>query len=117
MIAVIVRECEIGDVGRLVADRRKLRQQGPGDREHALLGLGTIGFDGAVRNFAGIPHQRALRMRDQETRSDHVRGRLFAFLKSVARAADPSDFSAVEHVKPQRGGSGRSRHRTRSEKQ
>jgi hypothetical protein len=101
MIAVIVRQGEIGDIARRVADLCKLRQQGLGDCEGALR-RGARSLELAVGDFAGIPHQRTAWMHDQITRCDHLGILELAGLESKLGFTDAGDLAAVQDIQPQR---------------
>src|SRR5262249_2401165 len=72
MIAMVMRESQICDVARRIPDLRKLRQQRFRDGESSLRGRAWF-FELGVWYFAGIPYHRAAGMRDQVTRSEHLR--------------------------------------------
>ena len=101
VIAVIVRQREISDIGGCVADRSELGQQRLGDREGPLR-RGTGRLKVSVRNLAGIPHQRSAGMRDQVARRKHFRGCKLSGLESKGSLTDSSDFAAIENIQPDR---------------
>ena len=82
MVAVIMRQRQISDVGRSVADRGQLGQQWPIHGKRPLCLRRHAGREGAVRDLARVPHHGSLRVHDEEARSHHVGGRQFARLES-----------------------------------
>jgi len=83
VIAMVVGERHVGDVGRRVADRGELRQQRAIDREGIeLLGRDAI-LEGAVLNLAGVPHHGSARVSDQEAGRDHSGVGHFVRLQAV----------------------------------
>ena len=73
VIVVIVRQSEVGNIGRFVADLRQLPFQ---RRLHCRARLdGSFRLDQFIGNDAGIPKQRAFRMDDEIRRYGHVRRR------------------------------------------
>ena len=72
MIVVIVREREVRDVGRSVADFSQLAAQcfvNSGSRFGCAAGLNQV-----IRDDAGIPEKRSLRVNDEICRNRHVCG-------------------------------------------
>src|SRR5215475_12620311 len=93
-----VGECQISDASRGVAYRSELRQQRPIHRICIeLLGRNAI-LEGAVGDFAGVPHHGSARMDDEEAGRDHLRTGHFAWLEAVVLDRGRGDPATIENV-------------------
>ena len=104
VIGVSMRDGEIGDVLRRVAELLQLAAQCPaGDiRAARRLHLDASGLDVVVWNDADVPQQRASWMGDQVTGVDKIGGSHLRAREAVGRRLTTLQDTAVEHVEPHR---------------
>jgi hypothetical protein len=102
VIAVVMGEAQISDIGRGVADRGELREQRAIDRVVIeLLGRDAI-LKGAVGDLAGVPHQGSTRVSDQEAGRDHSCVGYLVRLEAIVVDVGGRNDAAVENIEAQR---------------
>ena len=102
MVPMKMREREMRDVARRVADLGQLRPErlgrGPGAKRRGR----DAGRERAVGNRAHVPHQISPGMRDEKTRNRHHVGRDLFPLELVDRDVGDVQLAAIEHVEAYR---------------
>jgi hypothetical protein len=69
---MVVRERDVLDVGRLVADGLKLRLERLCNLDETLRDWTPVGFEIAIGDHANVPHHRSFGVRDQKTGHGHL---------------------------------------------
>jgi hypothetical protein len=100
MVPMKVREREIRDVGRCVADFVQLRLQLSRGRTVPPQRARSARRDQPIGHDADVPHQRASGMRDKEAGYGHHIRRDLGPRQLVGSNVGDVELSAVEHVQP-----------------